>query len=164
MGSFEVCCICLFFDSPKCSYCLVFLRKCAGQFFSKVHVCFVLRHRIALQFFCIFLILVMLMSVLCSCVMISFLYLSILVMFMSVLCSAMELLFSVFLLVSFSNVHVCFVFRHVQFLYLLILLMLFKCFLRILICECIWLFLFLSVVCLFFDTLYFSCFFCIFKF
>ena len=46
-------------------------------------------------------------------------------------------------------------------LYLPILLMVFKCYsilltLCILICECTWLFLSLSVVCLFFDTLYFS--------
>ena len=56
--------------------------------------------------------------------------LSILVIFMSVLCSVM---FSV--------------------LYLPIWVMFIKC---ILICECIWLFLSSWVVCLFFDTLYFS--------
>ena len=44
----------------------------------------------------------------------------------------------------------------ISFLYLSILVMLVKCLLCILICECIWLFLSSSVMCLFFDTLYFS--------
>ena len=51
-----------------------------------------------------------------------------------------------------------------SFLYLPILSMLFKCSLCILICECISLFLSLSVVCLFFDTLYFRFFLCFFFF
>ena len=51
---------------------------------------FALRHRSAFQFF---------------------LHLLILGMFMSVLCSVIEVLFSFFKFVSFSNVHVCFVFR-----------------------------------------------------
>ena len=42
------------------------------------------------------------------------------------------------------------------FRYLSILVIFIKCSLYILICECIWLFLSSSAVCLFFDTLYFS--------
>ena len=115
-------------------------------------------------------------------------------MFMSVLCSVIEVLFSFFVFVNFSNVHVCFVFYHLQFLvffninnvhvcfvlrhrsavqfflplylstlvmfmpvlcsvmfsflYFSILLMFFKCSLCILICECIYLCLSSSVVCI----------------
>ena len=110
--------------------------------FSNVHVCFVLRHRSAVQIF------VFLMSVLCSIVKV---LLSFSVMFMAVLYSAVEVLFSFsaifmsvlcsftevsfrvfFVFFIFSNVHVCFVLRHVQFLYFSILVMFFKC---ILICR-----------------------------
>ena len=93
-----------------------------------------------------FLYLVMFISVLCSFMFI-FLYLSILVMFMSVLCFVM---FSFLYLVMFMSV-LCSVMFSV--LYLPSWIMFIKC---ILICECIWLFLSSSVVCLFFDTLYFS--------
>ena len=69
----------------------MFRRKSAAQFFSNVHVYFVLRHRSGVQF---------------------------LVVFMSVLCSVVKLLFGFFVFVNFSNVHVCFVFRRVHFLYI----------------------------------------------
>ena len=82
-------------------------------------------------------------------------------MFISVLCSVIELLFSPF----FLSILVLCIYTlsslMFSFLYLPILLMLFKC---ILMCECIWLFLSLSVVCLFFDALYFRAFFVFFNF
>ena len=72
-------------------------------------MCFVLRHRIAVQFVLYLSILVMLMSILCS-VIFSFLYL---VMFM---CFVLRHRIAVqFFFVNFSNAHVCFMFRHVQF-------------------------------------------------
>ena len=73
---------------------------------------------------------------------------------MLLLYSAVEVLLSSFVFVNFSNVHVYFLFCSVmfRFLHLPVLLRLFK---YILICECIWLFLSLSVVCY---TLYFRCF------
>ena len=107
---------------------------CYGQFFvfSNVHICFVLRHRIAVQFFVFALFsnvhicfvlcqtiavqfFIFVMSVLCS-VMFNFLYL---VMFMSVLCSVMfSFLYLVMLMclvlghkiavqffANFSNIH-----------------------------------------------------------
>ena len=102
--------------------CFVF---CHVQFlFLVMFMCFVLRHRISVQFV---------------------LYLSILVMFMSVLCFVM---FSF----SYSVMFMFLVLHHriaVQFfLYLPILVMLFKCSLCILICECIWLF-FAFIGCMF---------------
>ena len=70
-------------------FCFVFRSKSATQFFSYVHVCFVLRH-------------------------VQFYYFSILVLLMSVLCSAIEVLFSFFVFVNFSHVDVCFVLHHVK--------------------------------------------------
>ena len=75
-------------------------------------MCLVLHHRNAVQFFFYLPILVMFMSLLCS-VMFSFLHLPIiLLMIVSALCSVV---FSFFVFVNFSNVHVCFAFRHVHF-------------------------------------------------
>ena len=129
-------------------FCLVFRRKSAAQFFSNVHVSFVFRGRSAVQFFsnvhvCFVLCHVHfyvfvdftnahVCFVLCH---VHFLYLSILVMFMSVLCSVMF---------SFLNFWI---------LFFPSILMFFKCSLCIFICECIWLFLSSSIVCLFFVTL-----------
>ena len=109
---------------------------------SNVRVCFVLRHRSAVQFFVFFI------SVLCSVVKLllsfSVMFMSVLysaeevlfsfsVIFMSVLCSFLEASFSFskfsnvhlcfalyrahffFVFVNFSNVHLCFVFHHFQF-------------------------------------------------
>ena len=120
--SFEVCYSFVGFVYVSCLihqnvivFCLVFLRKSAAQVFSNVCVSFEFRGRSAVQFFFLYLsILVMFISVLCS-VMFSFLYFSILVMLMSLLCSIIELLFSFFVFVNFSNVRACFVLRHVQF-------------------------------------------------
>ena len=87
MGSFEVFysfvgfvyVYCLVHQSVVMS-CLVFLRKCAAQFFSNVHVSLYSAVEVLLS--------------LCVCVCVC-------------VC--------VCLFANFSNVHVCFVFRHVQF-------------------------------------------------
>ena len=98
------------------------------------------------------------MSVLCY-IRFKFLYLPILVMFIFVLCSIIESLFRFLylsVLVMFMSVLRSVMLRYLYFSILLIFLIFFKCSLCMLICECIWLFLFSSVVCLFFDTLQFS--------
>ena len=97
-----------FFSNVHVSF--AFRGRNAVQFFSNVHVSFAFRDRSAVQFLYLS-IFVMLMSVLCS-VKISFSYL---VMLLFVFCLVIELLVSFFVFVNLNNVHVCCVFRHVQF-------------------------------------------------
>ena len=105
-----------FFSNVHVSF--AFRGRNAVQFFSNVHVSFAFRVRSAVQFLYLS-IFVMLMSVLCS-VKISFSYL---VMLLFVFCLVIELLVSFFVFVNLNNVHVCCVFRHVQFFLYLVMFM-----------------------------------------